>query len=206
VPTSSPARSRPPGGRGPLGRPTDPNASVRRRGSTQQPAFSESAGLASRVDQRSAFERVRMRRDRRAAGASAGGKSDRDGCLHPERSGFSPDAGDPGSPALPPAPLANSFEWAPPLCAFASLSLCVVFRLRTCLICLIYGQATSPTQVPLLCVLRVFVVATILRSVASVPLWFAGNRGGLESRAMLESTISAITAGRSRAAPPFSPT
>jgi len=97
-----PARSRPPGGQGPLGRATVPNASVRRSHSTQRPALSESAGLASRLDQTFAFEQARIRRDRRAASASAGGKSDRDGCLHPERSGFSPGAGDLGSPALPP--------------------------------------------------------------------------------------------------------
>ncbi len=88
-----PARSRPPGGRGPVGRAAVPNASVRGSGSPHRPALSASAGLASHVDQRFAFEQVRPRRDRRAAGASAGGKSDRDGCLHPERSGFSPGAG-----------------------------------------------------------------------------------------------------------------
>jgi hypothetical protein len=92
-PLDRPARSRPHCGRGPLGRATVPNASVRRSHSTQRPALSESAGLASHVDQNLAFEQARPRRDRRAAGASAGGKSDRDGYSHPERSGFSPGAG-----------------------------------------------------------------------------------------------------------------
>jgi hypothetical protein len=90
----SPARSRPPGGRGPLGAGAASDASTRSCTHSQRPALSESAGLASRVDQRSTFEQARLRRDRRAASASAGGKSDRDGCLHPERSGFSPGAGE----------------------------------------------------------------------------------------------------------------
>ena len=71
-PLDRPARSRPHCGRGPLGRATVPNASVRRSHSTQRPALSESAGLASHVDQNLAFEQARPRRDRRAAGASAG--------------------------------------------------------------------------------------------------------------------------------------
>jgi hypothetical protein len=66
----------------------------RRRGEPRQIDRPESADLASHVDQNLAFEQARLRRDRRAASASAGGKSDRDGCLHPERSGFSPGAGD----------------------------------------------------------------------------------------------------------------
>ena len=106
---------------------------------TQRPALSESAGLASLVDQIIAFKLALLRRDRRAAGASAGGKSDRDGCLHPERSGFSPGAGDHRIAGVAAVPL----------------------------------QATLPKQVPLLCVLRVFVVATVFASVSSVSLWFA---------------------------------
>jgi hypothetical protein len=99
-----PARSRPPGGRISLARTAALNANVHRGSPGQRPALSESAGLASHVDQNPAFEQVRTRRDRRAirlrpwatprhVGASAGGKSDRDGCSHPERSGFSPGAG-----------------------------------------------------------------------------------------------------------------
>ncbi len=143
--TRLPARSRPPGGQGPVGRAAAPNASVRSSDSPHRPALSESAGLASQTfsdwagSQTLALEQARPRRNRRAASASAGGKSDRDGCLHPERSGFSPGAGDLRIAGVAAAPL----------------------------------QATSPTQVSLLCVLRVFVVATVLASVSSVPLWFA---------------------------------
>ncbi len=61
-----PARSRPPGGQGPLGAGAASDASARSCTHSQRPALSESAGLASRVDQSSAFEQVRMRRDRRA--------------------------------------------------------------------------------------------------------------------------------------------
>ncbi len=61
-----PARSRPPGGQGPLGAGAASDASVRISTHSQRPALSESAGLASRVDQRPAFEQVRLRRDRRA--------------------------------------------------------------------------------------------------------------------------------------------
>jgi len=64
--------------------------------------------------------------------ASAGGKPDRNGCLHPERSGFSPGAGDLRIAGVAAAPF----------------------------------QATSPTPVSLLCVLGVFVVATIFGSVS----------------------------------------
>ena len=57
---------RPPGGQGPLEADASSDASARSCTHSQRPALSESAGLASRVDQRSAFERVRRRRDRRA--------------------------------------------------------------------------------------------------------------------------------------------
>jgi hypothetical protein len=127
-----------------LGRSASPNASVRCSVSTQQPALSESAGLASRTfcDGVGLKRRRSSRHDHGgtdAPCASAGGKSDRDGCLHPERSGFSPGAGDHRIAGVAAAPL----------------------------------RATSSPQVSHLCVLRVFVVATILRSVCSVPLWFA---------------------------------
>ena len=61
-----PARSRPPGGRGPLGAGAASDASARSCTHSQRPALSESAGLASRVDQSSTFEQARPRRDRRA--------------------------------------------------------------------------------------------------------------------------------------------
>jgi hypothetical protein len=61
-----PARSRPPGGQGPLGVATAPGASAHRGAPTQRHALSESARLASHVDKRSTFEQARPRRDRRA--------------------------------------------------------------------------------------------------------------------------------------------
>ncbi len=142
-PLDHPARSRPPGGQGPLGAGATSDASARSCTHSQRPALSESAGLASHVDRNLAFEQARMRRDRRAASASAGGKSDRDGCLHPERSGFSPGAGDLRIAGVAAAPL----------------------------------RATSSPQESLLCVLRVFVVATILGSVSLCLCGFSENTG-----------------------------
>ncbi len=63
---------RPPGGRRPLGAGAASDASARSCTHSQRPALSESAGLASRVDQRSAFEQVRIRRDRRALRVARG--------------------------------------------------------------------------------------------------------------------------------------
>ncbi len=113
---------RPPGGRGPLGRPTAPNASVRHRGSTQRPALSESAGLASRVDQWFAFEQVRLRRDRRAQARRPGeSPTGTDACIRSGRA-FHRVPAIIGSPAFPP------FHSGQPrqrrhrsLCAFAPL-------------------------------------------------------------------------------------
>ena len=126
------------GGPEPVGRAAAPNASVRSSASPHRPALSESAGVASRVDQRFAFEQVRTRRDRRAAGASAGTKAVWDERLRSEQAAFAPGVGDHQIAGVAAAPL----------------------------------RAPSSTQVPLLCVLRAFVVATKWTSVSSVPLWF----------------------------------
>jgi hypothetical protein len=129
--------------------PLDPSG-LRSRGAQAPPLTLISCSRSSKV---------RLRRDRRAirlrpwatpgqVGASAGGKSDRDGCLHPERSGFSPGAGDHRIAGVTADPLeAISSTPASPLCAFASLRLCVGFRGRVAL-----------------CILCV-----------SVPLWFSGR-------------------------------
>ncbi len=134
-----PARSRPPGGRGPLGAGAASDASARSCTHSQRPALSESAGLASRVDQTFAFEQVRMRRDRRALRVGRGKVRPRR-MLASGAVGLFTGGWRSSDRRLPAAPL----------------------------------RATSPTEAPLLCVLCVFVVATILRSVASVPLWLAG--------------------------------
>ncbi len=89
-----PASSRPPGGRGPVGRAAVPNASVRRSHSTQRPALSESAGLASHVDKRSTFEQALLWRERRAPGAPAGAETVWDERLRSDQTGFAPGAGD----------------------------------------------------------------------------------------------------------------
>lgn len=78
----------------PLGRTTAPNASVRCSGSTQRHALSESACLASHVDQRFAFEQARPRRNQRALGALAGVKPGGYERLRSEQTGFAPGAGD----------------------------------------------------------------------------------------------------------------
>ncbi len=159
-PLDRPARSRPPGGRGPLGRVTSPNASVRRSHSTQRPALSESAGLASQAfsdwdgSQTLALEQARPRRGRRALRVGRG--EDRLGRT-----------------------LAFGADGLRPGCRRSSDRR--HFRHTT------PGNLADAGFVPLclLCVLRVFVVATILRSVSSVPLWFVrylGSSKTLQSR------------------------
>jgi len=91
-----------------------------------RPALSESAGLASRVDQTSAFEQVRTRRDRRAASASAAVKHGGDESLRSEQTGFAPGADDHWIAGVAAAPLraTSPTQVSPPLC------LCVFAPLR----------------------------------------------------------------------------
>ena len=84
------ARSWPPnGGQGPLGRAIAPNASTRRDVQAQQPALSK-----RRPRHFSSPFNGWKRRNRRASGASAGGKRDDDGRSRPESTGFLPAGGD----------------------------------------------------------------------------------------------------------------
>ena len=119
------------GGRVSLVRTAVPNAGVRPSSSTQRPALAQSAGLTSHADQNLAFEQARLRRNRRTGGASAGGKSDRDERWRSKRSGFSTAPGDREIAGISASSLrAPSQMQEAPLCAFASLRLCVVFRVR----------------------------------------------------------------------------
>jgi hypothetical protein len=136
------ARSRPHCGWEPVGRNAATNTRVRSSASPHRPALSESAGLASHAEQRLAFEQARLRRDRRATrlrpwvlpehvGASAGAKIVWDERLRSEQTIFAPGAGDHRIAGVAAAPLqVPLFTQESPLCAFASLRLCVLFRIR----------------------------------------------------------------------------
>ncbi len=186
--TRLPARSRPPGGRGPLGVGAASDASARSCTHSQRPALSESAGLASRVDQRSAFEQGRIRRDRRALRVGRGKVRPRrmlasgavglfTGCRRsPDRRRFRRvHSGQPRRRRFRP--------FVAPLC-----SLC----LRGC-------------DEPTLCGLCASVVCPV-RWICVICVICGQNCDGSVGRAMLESTFNATTAGRSGGAPPFSPT
>ena len=83
------ARIRPPHGvLTPPCRTAPPNASVRRSGSTQRQALSDSAGFASSFDSRPTCEQARTRRDWRALGAPAGAKFGGDERLRSEPTDF----------------------------------------------------------------------------------------------------------------------
>jgi hypothetical protein len=167
-----PARSRPPGGRGPLGRATVPNASVRRSHSTQRPALSESTGLASRVDQNLAFEQARMRRDRRAASASAGAKTVWDERLRSEQTGFAPGAGDHRIAGVAAAP----FQATSPTPAALPLRLCVFAFLHSFLpgwaalrLCAFAPLRFLPRVSPFTCVICSFSENVVQHSEFRIP-------------------------------------
>ena len=102
---------------------------------------SSSAGLAISLIQ-STSRRGEERQNRRASGTTAGEKTDSDGFLHPESSGFSPATGDYGSPVV----LTTIGETAlqvqhPPLCALCALCGSIIDECaRSGFICVICGQ------------------------------------------------------------------
>ena len=104
-----------------------------------------------------AFEQSRLRRDRRAMGTSAGGKTDSEGCWHPELAGFSTAAGERQITGVSAAPLrATSFTQEPP-----PLRLCVFFRVRICVICVICGQSAMVAGLCDFAALRLCVFASL---------------------------------------------
>ena len=90
---------------------------------------SESAGLATpplhfMVGRSTPLPLIGGRRNRRAPGASAGGKSDGDGCSHPEPADFLPVAGD--------RTIAGGSAVNLRHCRINSAALCVIAPLRLC--------------------------------------------------------------------------
>ena len=166
------ARSWPPnGGQGPLGRATAPIASDRRGSPAKRPALGERRprhfsppfngweGHASFPDRREA------RRNRRAPGASAGGKYGCDERLRSEQSGFLPAGGD--------HQIAGCSAVNPRHCrivsATTSLRLCVFAPLR------FIGWAGN--SAPLRLCASAFLPSVFLLCV-SVSLWFSRCLGG----------------------------
>jgi hypothetical protein len=173
------ARFRPSDGREPLGRDTDPNASIRRGVPTQRPAlqkrrprhFSSLFNGWVRHAPSTKYGREE-RQNRRAPGTSVGEKS---ACSERERSSqpvFSPATGDSRSPVVLPPISGTAFQaQPPPLRVFVSS-------------CLRLGRAGGSASICVICglngwvgALRLCVSATLrfflcVSQCASVPLWF----------------------------------
>ena len=164
------ARSRPSNdGRVPLGRDTDSNVNVRHGVPTQRPALSKrrprrfSSPFNSGERHLPHHNNTEERQNRRATGASAGEKTDSDGCLHPESSGFSPATGDLLIACRSAGNKRNHLSSS----ATTSLRLCAFAPLRS------FSDGWVALRLCGSAALRFFSVVPLC---VSVPLWFAGGR------------------------------
>jgi len=138
-----------------------------------------SAGLANSL-LHSGIGKVEGRQKRHAKGASAGEKTNSDGCSHPERWVFSPATGDSGSPVLL-TKMGGTTNQAqhPPLCVLCNLCGSKGLSGGSVFICVICGQDGWVAFVNSSC-LRAFVVATWVAALCPLRLCgFSVNENAL---------------------------